>query len=655
MNFRSWLHFGLVAGAFMLPAALHAQTWDTSGNTLLSGKYYFRELIISVSEAASVYGNITFNGAGSYTIDAVGFDCDTVSCATLPYQVSGSYSIAASGYGFLVNQLLSANTYGLVGSNGVFVASSTESGTYDLFIAAPVSGQAIGTLQGGYSIGYLYPVSQQPFDALLGMTFNGNGSVGSVSVSAYASSPSPTTQTIGGVKYIVSNNAFKVTFPNSNTALITGDEYFYSTPDGSFVFGGSPEDFDMLVGVRTTGNGTSASAPLSGTYYEAGMDIDDTSLSVTGESYLDTFYGAFNAANQVIVGHQRIQNGGATAYGYVYHDAYGTLSNNSYTDIARSRQFFVANGYRIGVGIGPYPAISVAIPGLSVSQAQAAAIPGGGSGSMFLNPMSALNTASYAPFTSGISSGELIDLTGTNLGPVKLAVALKDPLPTTLAGVQVLINGTPVPIMLASATEIYALVPFATPTPTAQIQVTYQGAASNMITAAVNLTTSGIYTTPIGGVSRANAFHANGTPVTPANPAKVNEVVSMYVTGLGDVTPPIVTGSVASSKNPSTPINPFIYYVDSIEATPIFAGLAPGLAGLYELEIAIPTGVTTGDVFLDIAGVDSYSSQAIIAVSSATSGVTGAEPEHSKAGSPRRRSQGRFTPPHVGPRRTIKE
>ena len=55
----------------------------------------------------------------------------------------------------------------------------------------------------------------------------------------------------------------------------------------------------------------------------------------------------------------------------------------------------------------------------------------------------------------------------------------------------------------------------------------------------------------------------------------------MYVTGLGDVSPTIVTGSVGPTKNPSDkPINPFGYYIDSIVATPSFAGLAPGLAGL---------------------------------------------------------------------------
>ena len=36
------------------------QSWDTSGNGQLNGNYYFREVIITSTEAASVYGNIVF-------------------------------------------------------------------------------------------------------------------------------------------------------------------------------------------------------------------------------------------------------------------------------------------------------------------------------------------------------------------------------------------------------------------------------------------------------------------------------------------------------------------------------------------------------------------------------------------------------------------
>ena len=46
-----------------------------------------------------------------------------------------------------------------------------------------------------------------------------------------------------------------VTFPRSSTALFTDDYYLYFSPDGNFVFGGSPVSTDLLVGVRT-GTGT---------------------------------------------------------------------------------------------------------------------------------------------------------------------------------------------------------------------------------------------------------------------------------------------------------------------------------------------------------------------------------------------------------------
>jgi uncharacterized protein (TIGR03437 family) len=634
------LHFGLIGVAMM--RAVSAQTWDTSGNGLLSGNYYFREVIISSSEALSLYGNIVFNSAsGTYTINAVGYDCNSQSCSASPVQTSGAYSIAGSGFGFLSNQILASDTIGSVGANGVFVGSATETGTYDLLIAAPIAGQGTGTLQGSYALSYLYPVAQTPYGALLGMTSNGAGGIGSVSVAGYASSPSPINQTIGGVKYFVSNNAFVVTFPNSSTALVTGQEYMYSTPDGSFVFGGSPQDFDMIVGVRTTGASSTNSA-LNGLYYEAGMEIDDSSLSTTGESFLDTFYGAFTASNSTIVGHQRRQIGGAAAYGYVYHDTYSAPSGNTYTDVARSEQYILSNGVRIGVGLGPFPALSVALAAPPVNN------PGGGA--MFLNPMSAVNSASYAPFTSGISSGELITLTGSNLGPAGFAIPTKSTVPTTVDGVQVTINGIPAPILEAGANEILVQVPFETTAATAQIQVSYKGAVSNTISTLVNLTTPGIFTNPVGGVNRATAYHPNGTLVNPAHPAKVNEVVSVYLTGLGDVSPTVVNGSVGPTITPSVPINMLAFYIDSIAATPTFVGLAPGLPAIYELKITIPAGVATGDVFLDVAGPDSYSTQALLSVTSTT--PTSAEsPEARKSRMPRQK--GSYTPPRVGPRRTF--
>ena len=69
--------------------------------------------------------------------------------------LTGTYSIAASGFGFLSNPLVSgASIYGLVSQQGIFVGSSTESGYNDLFIAAPIASPApsLTTLKGSYTI-----------------------------------------------------------------------------------------------------------------------------------------------------------------------------------------------------------------------------------------------------------------------------------------------------------------------------------------------------------------------------------------------------------------------------------------------------------------------------------------------------------------------
>src|ERR1700728_5358252 len=83
-----------------------AQSWDTSGNGLLNGTYYFRQVMWlggynsanALKEAIAVYGNIVFGGNGTYTLTAKAGDAaeNTVTSVT----GSGTYTIAASGYGY---------------------------------------------------------------------------------------------------------------------------------------------------------------------------------------------------------------------------------------------------------------------------------------------------------------------------------------------------------------------------------------------------------------------------------------------------------------------------------------------------------------------------------------------------------------------------
>jgi uncharacterized protein (TIGR03437 family) len=583
---------------------LAAQVFDNTGNGKLNGTYYFREVVFDTSSGsgASLYGNIVFTGSGTYTTTGLGgYNLNSAA-------PNGTYTISASGYGYIVSPVTGSPIYGLVGANGVFVGSSTEITYNDLFIAAPVSGQSTSTLQGSYSLGYLELDSQIPYDALLTMTANGSGGIGSVSVTAYTNSSAPAkTQTISGVNYRVSNNAFVVAFPNSSSNLVAGNEYLYSTPDGSFVFGGSPNDFDMMVGVKT---GTSGSGFGASYYYEAGMDVDESQLSSAGTIGVDSYYGSFDANNGTIVGHRRLQYGSGTAQGYTYTDSYPLGSGGSYNDTFTSTQYIGGSGgaVRVGLGIGPYLGVSVAVQAPAFTPAS----------SVYLYPNGVVNAASYAPFTAGVSRGELVTLLGTGLASGPLQIASSLPLPTKLGNVQVLVNGLAAPIYYVSPTQVSVVVPWEISASIAQFQVVNNGTYSNAVTEFVNLTTPGVFTNPSDGIGYAAAIHQDGvSPVTPSNPAQIGETISVYLTGLGDVFPSIADGTAGPSGVLSNTSNTITADVDGTLATVLYQGLAPGLVALYQVNLTIPAGITSGDHYLDISGPDSYTTEALISIGGA--------------------------------------
>jgi len=597
--------------AVIFPAA--AQVWDNTGNGLLNGKYYFREVTLTQSDAFAAYGTINFSN-GTYQTDSSDVVIEAANGEGGNYVVSGTYSIAASGFGFINNtsgSILSSPIYGLVGANGVFVGSSTESGSFDIFIAAPLSQstQSIGTLNGSYAVSYADPLGSltggEPFGGLLQFNSNGGGGISNVSFNAYSTDNQPTSQNISNFNYIFSGGAFKLVFPNSSKNLIQGDEFLYSTPDGSFVFGGSPNAFDMMVGVNT---GSSAS-PFGGFYYTAGFQIDNSQLNSGGSPGFSSFYGAINASNGVILGHERIQDfNTVNGYGYTYADSYDG-SSGSFTDPYLSVQFIANNGgtEQIGVGIGPFPGITVAVQAPTFNPTS----------SVYLSPLGIENSASYAPFTAGISRGEYITLAGTNLGPSTLQLAQTVPFPTTLGNVQVMINGIAAPIYYVSANQLAVLVPNETTQAIAEIQVINNGTPSNLVTEFVNQTTPGIFSQTANGIGYGAIEHADGSLVTPDNPAQIGETVQAFLAGLGDTLPELMDGNPAPTDSFTRTSNAIAADVTGVPATVTFAGLAPGFVGLYQVNVTIPSGISSGDNFLDIAGPDSFNSESLISVGAA--------------------------------------
>jgi uncharacterized protein (TIGR03437 family) len=517
--------------------------------------------------------------------------------------------------------------YGLVSSKGILIGSSTEtaSGYNDLFIAAPV-GASTPNFSGNYTMaGYLPAGSPaDTADVFFQMTPSGGGSLGTVNITGYVGGTSTLSQS-SSVTYSSSSGAAIVSFPNVTTAnFYAGPEYLYFTPDGSFCFGGSPYGYDMLVGVRNDSSSFNSGA----IYYTAGLDMDTSTLA-SGYATADSYYGSFSSSNGTIIEADRLN---AVANSNAFVSSYGdTTTDTTYDQFA----FTSAGGVFIGAGVGPYLGLKLGL--------QAPATPGSGGSSVYLNPTSLQNTASYAPFTAGVSVGEVITLYGTNLASSTVAASTV-PYPNYLAHTQVLINGLPAPLVYVSSGQLSAVVPYETTGPVVQIQVVNNNTFSNVMTAFLDTTTAGVFTqlqntAYPAGLGYAVAVHnSNFSLVTPLSPAQPGEVIAAYVTGLGPVYPTIQDGAAGPASTLSAATNCLIpsdtsscnisATIGGVAATLYYAGLAPDLAGIYQIDLQVPpTGLAGGDQILELCGPDSCTSEAEITI--AGSGVTSlAEQKH---------------------------
>jgi uncharacterized protein (TIGR03437 family) len=89
--------------------------------------------------------------------------------------------------------------------------------------------------------------------------------------------------------------------------------------------------------------------------------------------------------------------------------------------------------------------------------------------------------------------------------------------------------------------------------------------------------------------------------VTTADPASPGEIVHAYMTGLGEVQPSPPTGSAPTALSnvivrPLCWVQPPARTQETADVT--FAGLAPGMIGMYQVDIAIPTDIAGAQVTL---------------------------------------------------------
>jgi uncharacterized protein (TIGR03437 family) len=196
-----------------------------------------------------------------------------------------------------------------------------------------------------------------------------------------------------------------------------------------------------------------------------------------------------------------------------------------------------------------------------------------------------LNAASFLP---AIAPGALITVFGSNLA-AGTAQFSTTPLPVSLGGTSVSINGTSVPLLFVSPGQVNAQVPYEAKIGTAKLIVQSNGVSSAEVNFQVAATGPGVFTPPQSTHVLARNL-ADGTLNAAETPARPGEYVTAYLTGQGLVDPKVTTGDVAPSSAPfPMPLAPVQVKIGGVTADVQFAGLAPGfIDGLLQMNILIP-------------------------------------------------------------------
>jgi uncharacterized protein (TIGR03437 family) len=239
-----------------------------------------------------------------------------------------------------------------------------------------------------------------------------------------------------------------------------------------------------------------------------------------------------------------------------------------------------------------------------------------------------LNGATF--LAKGAAPNSFVSIFGVNFGATNTTTNVYPD--TSFEGVSVTADGTPIPLNYVFATvgQINLVLPSNLPTTgKVAIEVKNPTGASQTFQLQMAPDDVGVFRIPDpskpsrnnGAILFANTAWRvmpasmatavgfpncdNAVPATNCGqPAKAKDVIVIFLTGLGKATPngdpngqPLAPGTLAPVDGSilyETPVKPIVK-IGGIQADVSFSGIAPGNAGLYQLNVTIPDGVPTGD------------------------------------------------------------
>ena len=616
MRFVRLFSFVVVCCAWLPGQALN----DAS----LNGDYHFVHLLAAVApsgvatNAENTAGTMTFDGVGGFA-----FTGNLGSGTSAPGAVSGggAYSVAPNGFVALDNPNPNVNLQlnARLGDAGeVLLGASTEAadGSIDFFVAVRAPATSVGNeiLDGQYTgAGLAFLEGSDSFLTTTLLTFNsaGTGTIPTVEVLGHAFDVARDV----GLREEMTNASYAISGRGVGTAelgrgfgdgsgLFFGVHDIFVSANGNYVIGSSREEDGRQVFVAIKRSGDSAEdEDWNGDYWIAEIDID---LAESGRTFTSSI-GALRSflrdeRGAVSLAERTYRMSAATPPTGFSFDSSGVNTYRIDPD-GRGSLGQPENQQRINLAIGAESAgeprafvgAQVGVFGETMSRHGiffGVRLPSLSGSGVFLSPLGVVNGASFALPTFPIAPGAIVSFFGTGLAPPATdARAQTTPLPTSLAGVTVTIDGILAPLFSVTPGQINIQTPFATQGPNATIRVNNNGVLSNPVDVNVAPTSPGVFTVDATGLGRGVITHADFSLVTEQDPAVPGEVVVVFLTGLGAVDPPVPDGSAGPVEPLSRAIdadNLVLRFDRSFRGEVLYAGLAPNFAGLYQINVRIP-------------------------------------------------------------------
>jgi uncharacterized protein (TIGR03437 family) len=206
------------------------------------------------------------------------------------------------------------------------------------------------------------------------------------------------------------------------------------------------------------------------------------------------------------------------------------------------------------------------------------------------------NLANGASFVSAFAPGSLMTVFGSELA-FSTAQAPRLPLPLSMAGVSATVNGVAAPLYYVSPSQL-------------NIQIPYETGAGTAVLGVNNLGQVSYYTFQVAASAPGIFADQNGA-LLPSASGKRGQALLLFVTGDGDVFPPLADGATPPANTPVTnlpkPRLPVTVTIGGQTAQTVFTGIPNGLAGATQINFIIPQNAELGiqPLVVTVGGVSS--------------------------------------------------